>query len=80
VVIRKIEMGIKVIKGKKASDYTFIDDNLNLQKSTDESESDVKKLKTELDFRLRDDTKIHKLKKSKISGGHTLQGHSPIYE
>jgi hypothetical protein len=73
-------MGIKIVKERKALDYTFIDDSLNLQKSSEKSASNVKKDKTEPDFRLRDDTKIHKLKKSKISGGHSMQGHSPVYE
>lgn len=73
-------MRIKVIKENKGKDYTFTDDNLNLEKSVDENESGVKKYKTERDFRLRDVSRVNKLKKSKISGGHSMQGHSPVYE
>jgi hypothetical protein len=74
-------MGIKVIKDRKAKDYTFIDDDsLNLDKPVEKNGSSVKKGKTERDFRLRDNKMVNKLKKSKISGGHGLQGHSPVYE
>lgn len=73
-------MGIKIVKEKKARDYTFIDDVMHLDKSAEKKESSVKKDKTERDFRLRDDKTINKLKKSKISGGHGMQGHSPVYE
>jgi hypothetical protein len=73
-------MGIKLVKEKKAKDYTFVDDGLNLELSA-EKESAVKKEKAEPDFRLRDNsTKVNKLKKSKIAGGHSMQGHSPVYE
>ena len=75
-----MDMGIKVIKEKKATDYTFIDDSMNLAKATEKQDSDTKREKVEPDYRLRDDSKINKLKKSKISGGHSLQGHSPVYE
>jgi hypothetical protein len=74
-------MGIKVVKEKKAMDYTFLDDNsLNLGKSTERQGPDAKKEKVVRDYRLRDDGKINKLKKSKISGGNSMQGHSPVYE
>jgi len=73
-------MGVKVIKDKKAIDYTFIHDNLNLKEPGEKKRSGGKKEKTVRDFRLRDDRAITKLKKSKISGGHGLQGHSPVYE
>lgn len=76
----KCEMGeIRIVKEKKTTDYTFIGDSLNLSKSSEKQQSDVKK-KNERDFRLRDNTKINKLKKSKVTGGHTMQGHSPVYE
>lgn len=72
-------MGIKIIKENKVRDYTFIDKNLDLQKAKDKEPS--KKDKAERDYRLRDDSKLDKLKhKSKMSGGHSMQGHSPIYE
>jgi hypothetical protein len=73
-------MGIKVIKDKRLTDYTFIDDSLNLVKSVEKKEFEVKQDKVERNFRLIDNTKVNKLKKSKISGGHSMQGHSPVYE
>lgn len=74
-------MGIKLLKEKKAADYTFIDDGLNLKELAGKEESTVKKNKAEPDFRMRDDTNINKLKhKSKITGGHGMIGHSPVYE
>ncbi|HXV45354.1 MAG TPA: hypothetical protein VD736_01645 [Nitrososphaera sp.] len=73
-------MGIKVIKEKKARDYTFVDDALNLEQAT-KRESDVKKDRAERDFRLRDNTKNSKLRhRSKVTGGQGMQGHSPVYE
>lgn len=73
-------MGIKVVKENKAKDYTFIDEALSLAQPAEKSESATKKERAEPDFRLRDSTKVSKLKKSKISGGHSMQGHSPVYE
>ena len=58
-----------------------VDGSLNLAKSAEKKESDVKKGRAERDFRLRDDAKTSKLKhKSKMTGGHSMQGHSPVYE
>jgi hypothetical protein len=73
-------MGIKIVKEKKVKDYTFIDYGLNLEQPPKSDESDNKRDKAEPDFRLRDNTQISKLKKSKITGGHSKQGHSPVYE
>jgi len=74
-------MAIKIVKEKKGTDYTFVDDVLCLERPVEKKESDVKQDKTQRDFRLRDDARINKLKhKSKVSGGHTMQGHSPVYE
>jgi hypothetical protein len=74
-------MGIKIVREKKTTDYTFIDDGLNLKKPAEKEESDAKKDKAKRDFRLGHDTRINKLKhKSKITGGHGIQGHSPVYE
>jgi hypothetical protein len=74
-------MGIKIVKEKKATDYTFIEDSLNLGQAAEKKVSGVKKDKAERDFRLRGDSKINKLKhKSKVTGGHSMQGHSPVYE
>ena len=58
-------MGIKVIKEKKATDYTFIDDSLNLGKSPKKPALNTKKGKTECDYRLRDESMIKKLKNQK---------------
>lgn len=77
VAAGNVKMEIK-IKEKKATDYTFIGDGLNLERPA-EKKSDTKKDKAERDFRLRTD-KINKLKKSKMTGGHSMQGHSPVYE
>jgi len=73
-------MGIKIVKENKVRDYTFIDESLNLEKS-ESKESNAKTDKPERDFRLRNDARINKLKhKSKVTGGHSMQGHSPVYE
>lgn len=73
-------MRIKIVREKKVKDFTFVDEALNLTQPAEKSESAAKKEKAELDFRLRDSTKVNKLKKSKIAGGHSMQGHSPVYE
>lgn len=72
-------MEIKVIKERKVTDFTFLDDGLNLQ-IPENSQPDPKKDKSEQDFRLRESGNINKLKKSRTTGGHGLQGHSPVYE
>jgi hypothetical protein len=72
-------MVIKIIKEKKATDYTFIDDGLGMKKPA-KKEPDAGKDETERDFRLREDFKASRLRKSKITGGHSMQGHSPVYE
>jgi hypothetical protein len=69
-------MGIKVRK-ERARDYTFIDDGLDLRPA--EKEGPLAKKGKARDFGPRGD-KVSKLKKSKISGGHSMQGHSPVYE
>ena len=74
-------MGIKVIKEKKVADYTFIDEGLNLENSVQNKESDSKKERTKDDFRLRGNAKLNRLRhKSKLTGGHNMQGHSAVYE
>jgi hypothetical protein len=72
-------MGIKVIKAKKATDFTFLDDGMTLP-ALDTSKSESKKDKTEPVFRLRESSRVRRLKKSRISGGHGMQDHSPVYE
>jgi hypothetical protein len=75
---------IKIVKEKKATDYTFVDGALNLGQSSNEkeakTESKASNTKGKNDVKLRAD-KITKIKhKSKITGGRSMQGHSPIYE
>jgi hypothetical protein len=72
-------VGIKIIKEKKFDSITFIDDGLKLSKRDDRRE-ESKKDKSGPDFRLRESGKAGKLKKSRVTGGHGMQGHSPIYE
>lgn len=81
---REKKMGeIRIVKEKqKTSDYTFQDDGLNIgnsESSSEKKELDTKK-KAAQDFRLREGSNINKLRKSKIIGGHSMQGHSPVYE
>jgi len=75
-------MGIKIVKEIKRTDYTSVDDFLCLElRQVQKKDPDVKQDKTIRDFRLRDDARVNKLKhKSKVSGGHGMQGHSPVYE
>jgi hypothetical protein len=73
-------VGIRIIKEKKSRDYTFIDDRLNLDNSVEKKDSTIQKGGIDRDYRLRD-VKLNKLKhKSKITGGHNMQGHSAVYE
>lgn len=74
---------IRIVKEKKATDYTFVDKSLDLGELTKKKEMpDAKKDDgIEPDFRLRDDSKKSKARfKPKITGGHSMQGHSPVYE
>lgn len=72
-------MGIKIIKEKKFENFTFIDDGLNLSRQQGAKE-EARKDKSEPDFRLRESGKASKLKKGRMTGGHGMQGHSPVYE
>lgn len=74
---------IRIVKEKKSEDYTFVDDSLNLGDMKERKEApDAKKGDVdEPDFRLRGDSKKGKTRfKPKITGGHSMQGHSPVYE
>ncbi|AIC16418.1 hypothetical protein [Nitrososphaera viennensis] len=76
---------IKIVKEKKATDYTFTGDTLDLENIAKDAESiDVTNKKdkaNEPEYKLRADAKLDKIKhKSKITGGHSMQGHSPVYE
>ena len=74
---------VRIVKERKSTDYTFVDNSLNLRELSEEKEMhETKKDEgAEPDFRLRDDSKKVKARfKPKIAGGHSKQGHSPVYE
>ena len=79
---------------KKFEDYTFIDNNIGLKKLDNENVSDLspsissssssssdekyKEYVSKLRKNPKKDTKARE--KSRLSGGHITQSHSPIYE
>jgi hypothetical protein len=87
---------IKIIKKedhKKFEDYTFIDNNIGLKKldnenvsnlspsissSSSSSDEKYKEYVSKLRKNPKKDTKARE--KSRLSGGHITQSHSPIYE
>jgi hypothetical protein len=87
---------IKIIKKedhKKFEDYTFIDNNIELKKldnenvsnlspsissSSSSSDEKYKEYVSKLRKNPKKDTKARE--KSRLSGGHITQSHSPIYE
>jgi hypothetical protein len=87
---------IKIIKKeehKKFDDYTFIDNNIELKKldnenvsnlspsissSSSSSDEKYKEYVSKLRKNPKKDTKARE--KSRLSGGHITQSHSPIYE
>lgn len=74
---------VRIVKERKSTDYTFVDNSLNLRELSEEKEMhETKKDESaEPDFRLRDDSRKGKARfKPKIIGGHSKQGHSPVYE
>lgn len=76
---------IKIVKEKKVTDYTFTGDTLDLDSVARNAESrestEKKEDAKEQEYRLRDDAKISKIRhKSRMTGGHSKQGHSPVYE
>lgn len=73
---------VKIIREKKSTDYTFLDNGLNLGDLPEKKEAkDEKKgIGAEPDFRLRGDSNKKTKFKPKIAGGHSMQGHSPVYE
>jgi hypothetical protein len=91
--VKDQKMGeIKIIEERKNDDsYTFIDDAITLDSVTslkdDKNNSkDIAKLKDKIkesaaSFRLRNDRKVNKLRRTstkKGSSGHGMQGHSPF--
>lgn len=72
---------IRIVKEKKSTDYTFVDNTLNLDSIAEKKETrDAKDDSAEPDYRLRGDSKKKTRFKPKITGGHSMQGHSPVYE
>ncbi len=70
-------MKIKIVK-EKATDYTFVSDELPASRG-EEAQAEGKKKERKPDPRF--DREIKKIKfKSKLTGGHNKQGHSPVYE
>jgi hypothetical protein len=78
-----LSMVIKIIKEKRSTSYIFIEDSLSPGQKEKVPDESAKKDRMESDFRLRgdNDMTVRDLKnKSKLSGGHNMQGHSAIYE
>jgi hypothetical protein len=76
---------VKIIRERKTTNYTFTGDTLDLDSIARDTESneftEKKDDAKEREYRLRTDAKLDKMKhKSKITGGHSMQGHSPVYE
>jgi hypothetical protein len=83
---------IKKDNHKQYEDYTFIDNNNNIELKKIDNENDSNSTTTssddkkhkEHDFKLRNnpkkDWKAHEKKKSRLVGGHNIQSHSSIYE
>jgi hypothetical protein len=70
---------MRIVKEKNEG-CTFTGDSLDLAPRAGEPESD-RKDDAGRDYRLRVDRKLDKIKhKSKLTGGHSMQGHSPVYE
>jgi hypothetical protein len=78
--MRNCKLGVKIIK-EKTREYTFIQDGMHLEHSGNTRSADNKNVKPEREYTLREDAKVNHLKhKSKMTGGHNKQGHSPVYE
>lgn len=78
--MRNCNLGVKIIK-EKTKEYTFIQDGLHLEHAGNKPPVDNKNVKSEREYTLREDAKVNHLRhKSKITGGHNKQGHSPVYE
>lgn len=76
---------VKIIRARKTTNYTFTGDTLDLDSIARDTESneftEKKDDAKEREYRLRTDAKLDEMKrKSKITGGHSMQGHSPVYE
>lgn len=78
--------GIKIVDPKRIN-YTYMEDNkpFNIKSSLDGKKNDVgsKKSNTQKDVqRVRHDvTKNAKIRnKGRMTGGHSMQGHSSVYE
>ncbi len=83
---------IKIIKKgdhRKFEDYTFVDNNNNIELKKIGNENDSRYLSSANDkknrrghaFKLRNNpTKDMKSRKSRVVEGHGTQSHSPVYE
>jgi hypothetical protein len=87
---------IRIIKKenhKQFEDYTFIDENNNIELKKIDNENDDSNSTTtssndkkhkEHDFKLRNnlkkDWKAYEKKRSRLVGGHNIQSHSSVYE
>ena len=65
---------IRIVKDK-AADYTFLDDGLLSRNEATKTEG--KKKERKVDPRIAPGLKKFK---PKLAGGHSKQGHSPVYE
>ncbi|NOJ27348.1 MAG: hypothetical protein DA330_04990 [Nitrososphaera sp.] len=82
---RRMGKKITVRKGdKRSEEYTFIDDaamNLSRFKSQESTGTNTADRKTKEYFRLKNNpADLKSRKKSRLAGGHSMQGHSPVYE
>lgn len=90
VEYEKRRMGKKITvrkDDKRSDDYTFIDDAaMNLsrfksQESTGTKSDNHADRKTKEYFRLKNNpADLKARKKSRLAGGHSMQGYSPVYE
>ena len=70
---------IRIIKDEKAEGYTFIGDRIDLPAEGEGAAGNGKR--KERDFTLRSHPKDTKARaRSRLTGGHSKQGHSPVYE
>ena len=71
---------IKIVKnGKAEGGYTFIEDSIDLPSKGDSASDDGKKKGR--DFASKSHPENRKVRaRSRLTGGHSKQGHSPVYE
>ena len=70
---------IRIIKDGKTEGYTFIGDRMDLPAEGDGAADNNKR--RERDFEPRSHPTNRKARgRSRLTGGHSKQGHSPVYE